>query len=213
MVPDDLYARWLVLKKQYMGSSKSVEKNRPIFAIQKLFDKALNKSGLTRNTGITKKLRKVAKRNKIELVQPEIVVELDQPKSALKKFKKTEINDLECFTKTMERIETDLSDMQLRAVAWSYGDIDTIKALPYVDDIQACTAVLLNSELAKDVGMTDIRSRLRAVWFDAAKTSLINNKTTFAVLPMAQLLNEGNILNDFASAGFTIEAPNTGIMK
>ncbi len=213
ILPADLYSRWLVLKNKYMGNSRSVEKNRPIFASQKLFDKALKKSGLTRDTGINKKLKKVAKKNKIEVVQPKIEVELDNPKSALKKFKKTEMNDLECFTKTIERIETDLNDMQLRAVAWSYGDIETIKSLPYVDDYQACTSVVLNSELAKDIGVTNIRSRLRTVWLDAAKTSLANNKATFAVLPITQLLNEESILNDFESAGYTIEAPNTTKVK
>ncbi|MGJ8663479.1 MAG: TraB/GumN family protein, partial [Marinicella sp.] len=199
VVPADLYSRWLVLKTKYIGNSRSVEKTRPIFAGQKLFDKALKMSGLTRDTGITKKLRRVAKRNKVELVQPKLVVDLDKPKSALKKFKKTEMNDLECFTKTIERIETDLNDMQIRAVAWSYGDIETIKALPYVDDFQACSSVLLNSELAKDIGMTDIRTRLRTVWLDAAKKALENNKTTFAILPITQLLREESILNDFES--------------
>jgi len=194
-----------------MGNSRSIEKTRPIFAGQKLLDKALKKSGLTRDTGITKKLKKMAKRNKIELIQPKIVIDFNKPKSALKKFKKSEINDLECFTKTIERIETDLNEMRLRAVAWSYGDIETIKSLPYVDDNQACSSALLNSELAQDIGMTDIRSRLRTVWLDEAKTSLTNNKSTFAVLPITQLLSEESILNDFASAGYKVEAPNTKV--
>ena len=76
ILPADLYTRWSGLKKIYMGNNKGVEKTRPIFASQKLFDKALKKTGLTNDTGITKKLRKVAKKNKLELIQPKIVIDL-----------------------------------------------------------------------------------------------------------------------------------------
>ena len=88
IVPADLYTRWLVLKKKYMGNNKGIEKTRPIFASEKLFNKALKKTGLTRKTGITKKLKKVAKKNKLELIQPKVGIDLNKPKSILKKFKK-----------------------------------------------------------------------------------------------------------------------------
>jgi uncharacterized protein YbaP (TraB family) len=204
ILPADLYTRWLVLKKQYIGKNKGIEKTRPIFASQKLLDKALKKTGLTNDTGINKKLRKVAKRNKLMLIQPKIVLDLNKPKSALKKFKKTEMNDLECFTKTLERIETDLKEMRLRAVAWSYGDIKTIKSLPYVDDNNACSSALLNSELAQDIGMADIRPRLRTVWLDEAKSSLKNNKSTFTTVPISQLLSNESILHDFEAEGYSV---------
>lgn len=209
IVPAELYSRWLVLKKKYIGSSKSIEKTRPIYASGQLLDKALKKTGLERNTGITKKLRKVAKRNEVEIIQPEIEIDLNQPKSALKKFKKVSMNDLECFTKTIERIETDLDEMRLRAVAWSYGDIETIKSLPYVDDFKACSSAILSSELAQDIGITDIRSRLRAVWLKEAKSQLTKNKSTFAVWPISQLLSEDSILLDLEAAGFKVKAPNS----
>lgn len=209
VLPIDLYRRWLLLKQKYMGNSQGIEKTRPIYASQKLLDKALGETGLKRDTGITKKLKKVAKTHNIELIQPEILIDLQQPKAALKKFKKSAMNDLECFTKTMERIETDLDAMQTRAVAWSYGDVATIKSLPFVDDTQACSAALLNSELAQDIGITDIRSRLRTVWINAAKTALKKNKSTFAVWPIAQLLSNESILTDFAAAGFTVDTPSS----
>jgi len=208
ILPADLYTRWSLLKKKYIGHNDGIEKNRPVFAGEKLMDKALKKTGLKRGVGITKKLKKVARKSKIELIQPKIVIDLNEPKSALKKFKKSEMNDLECFSKTMERIETDLNEMRLRAVAWSFGDIETIKSLPFVDDNQACSTALLSSELAEDMGITDIRFRLRTVWLNKATTLLAKNKTTFAVWPILHLLSEDSILHDLESAGFNVEAPN-----
>ncbi len=207
VLPADLYARWVLLKKQYLGHNRSIEKSRPIFASYKLFNKALKKHGMSNDTGVTKKVRKAAKRSQLELLIPSIEINLEDPKAKLKKFKTTEINDLECFAKTMERIENDLDAMQKRAIAWSFGDIATIKALPYVDDGQACNAAWLNSELAEEVGITDVRLRLRTRWLDAAKSALANNTSTFALWPISQLLSDDSILNDFEAAGYTITAP------
>ena len=119
------------------------------------------------------------------------------------------MNDLECFTKTLERLELDLTAMRLRAIAWSYGDIEKIKSLPYVGNSRACDSALFNSELAQDAGITDVRSRLRTIWLDDAKSSLAKNKSTFAVWPISQLISDESILNDFESAGYKIEKPNT----
>lgn len=209
VLPAELYARWLVMKTKFMGDDRGIEKTRPIYASQKLFAKALKETGLTSNIGITKKLMKVAKKNDIAVIQPELKIVLNEPKTALKKFKKSQLNDIECFTKTIQRIETDLDAMRLRAIAWSYGDIETIKSLPYADDNRACGAAVLNSELARNMGVTDIRVRLRAVWLDAVKTAMSQNKSSFAVWPISQLLSDDSILLDLESAGYEIQAPGS----
>jgi len=207
VVPEDLYARWLVLKKKYMANDRAVEKTRPVFAGDKLSRKALKKSGLTRKTGVTKKITKAAKKYKLEFIIPAVEVILDNPKATLKDFKQSEFNDLECFEKTLQRLENDLMAMRSRAIAWSDGDIETIKSLPYVDNDQACTSAWLNSEIAQDVGITDIRARTRSLWLEHAKATLIKHKSTFAILPISHLLSEDSILDHLESAGYTIEAP------
>ena len=207
VLPADLYARWLVLKEKYIGRDRGIEKTRPIFASQELFEKAIKKIGLKSETGIRKKVRKIAKKNKLELIKPLIILDLNKPKAAMKRFKKSELSDLECFTKTIERIETDLQAMRLRAFAWAYGDITKIKNLPYPDDDKACIGVILNSDIAQDVGMKDIQSRVRAIWIDEAKKALTNNKSTFALLPIRNLLAKNNYLNDLAAEGYIITVP------
>jgi uncharacterized protein YbaP (TraB family) len=123
VLPYDLYMRWLKLKEKYMGDNKSIEKVRPIFASQKLFAKAIKKTGLKSGSEIEKTVRKHAKKSKLEMIQPEITIDLNNPKKALKKFKKTEIDVLECLTKLLDRLETELNAMRFRAIAWSYVDI------------------------------------------------------------------------------------------
>ena len=207
VVPADLYARWLILKKKYMGNDKGIEKTRPIFASQELFYKAIKKIGLVYDTKVVKKVRKLAKRNKLQFITPTINIDIIKPKAAIKKFKKSEISDIECFSKTLERLEGDLEVMRLRANAWANGDILKIKELKYPDQSKACGNAFLNSDVIEDTGMKDIVPRLRNVWIEAAIKSLKENKSTFAILPISNLIEDNSYLDDLASKGYTIVTP------
>lgn len=207
VIPAELHARWLVLKKKYMGKDRGIEKTRPIFAAQKLFQKAIKKIGLKSETGIRKKVRKIAKKNKLEIITPTITLDLNKPKSAIKKFKKTQISDLECFTKTLDRIETDLKIMHSRAFAWANGNITKIKHLPYEDESRACIKALLNSSIAQNAGVNNIPSRARTVWVEEAIKSLAENKSTFAMLSIGNLLGDNSYLNDLTAQGYVVKVP------
>ncbi len=207
IIPEKLYSRWLILKNKYIGNNNSIEKIRPLFAANKLFQKAIEQSGLNANPKTYKKVQKIAKKNKLEIITPTIILELNNPKAAIKKFKKSELNDLECFSKTIERLEVDLEAMKLRANAWANGDITKIKSLPYPNDIKACSSALLSSNIANDIGLTNIRTKLRSKWLKEAIKSLANNKSTFAVLPISNLVGDNSYLNDFPKEDYIIKSP------
>lgn len=209
IIPPDTYARWLNLKKKYIGNSRSIEKQRPIFASNKLFNKALSKTGLTKKTGITRKLTKIAKKNKLKIIRPNIKIKFDDPTSSIKKFKKSTLDDIACFSKTLERIETDLLTMSSRAKAWSYGDVKTIKSLPYIANNNTCQTALFESAIGEELGLKDSQIRLKEIWIEHAKSALKNNKTTFALIPISFLLEEKGVLFELEAAGFEIEIPST----
>ncbi|MBL4773408.1 MAG: TraB/GumN family protein [Alcanivoracaceae bacterium] len=207
VIPADIYARWLVLKKKYMGNDRGVEKVRPLFAANKLFEKAITKIGLTNNTKVEKKVRKIAKKNKLEFITPSIKIDLKKPKSAIKKFKKSQISDLECFTKTLDRLETDLKTMRLRAFAWAAGDVSEMRGLQSPNQNKACNSAILNNEIAEDMGMTDVRPRLRQIWLEEATKALTNNISTFAILPISNLLGNESYLDYLVAQGYTVDVP------
>ena len=201
------YERWLLLKKKYLGANKGIEKTRPIFAASQLFDKAISKIGLTYNTKVEKKVRKIAKKNKLELIKPTITIDLNKPKAAIKKFKKTEVSDQECFSKTLDRLEVDLKNMQTRANAWANGDLDKIRMLKFPSQNQACTSAMLNNDVAKDMGFTDLPQRLKTLWLDEAKKALDENKSTFSYLSISRLMGDDNLMEVLAAEGYTIKVP------
>ncbi len=202
----ELYSRWTLLKTKYIGKDQDLEKQRPIFAASTLFKKSIEKSDLVSNERVRWALENVVRNHKIKTTQPRVVHELQSPRAAIKKFKQSTLDDTQCFAKTLDRLESDLDSMRARANAWSVGDINALRNLPYVNNRAACEDAVINSELAQEQGLQDIKSTLKAAWLEAAETALANNTHTFASLPMEELLKSDGYLAALAAKGYKVEA-------
>ncbi|MEQ1513059.1 MAG: TraB/GumN family protein [Lysobacteraceae bacterium] len=207
VLPAAQYARWQVLKQRYIGSNRSIEEWRPIFAAVELYDKAIAHSGMTDKDMVSDVVRRTARKHRIHVVTPKIAIKIKEPKSALKAFANETIDDQECFRKTLDRIESDLGTMIQRANAWAEGDIDTLRALPYSNQFNACFAALSSSAVARKEGMLDVEKRLTTLWLDAAEAALAKNASSFAVLPASQLLQAGGYFEAMTAKGYVIEEP------
>ncbi|MEZ5461009.1 TraB/GumN family protein [Dokdonella sp.] len=207
VVPADLYARWEVLKARYMGNDRSVEKRRPIFAAYELYESAIKRSDLSLKDIVTPVVKKAARRNKVEMVEPELDLRIESPGSALREFRKSSLEDIDCFARTMSRLETDIEAMKLRGNAWAMGDIEAIQSLPYTDQLQACSDAILGASVVEERGLDDLRARIFSVWMGAAEEALQRNTSSFALLPMRLLLSDDGLLSQLRERGYTIEAP------
>lgn len=207
VMPAELYARWSLLKQKYIGDDKGIEKRRPIFAAQELYTEAIKQSGLTLDDVVSKAVRKAARRSKVELVEPQIELRIESPGSAVKAFRKTSLDDLDCFSKTMTRLETDLAAMKVRANAWAQGDIEALQSMPYTDQLQTCADAVLKASVVEEAGFSDLRSRFAKIWLDAADKALARNRITFSVLPLRHLLDADGLLARLRARGYLIEAP------
>lgn len=209
VVPADLYARWVALKTRYFGAGRgrNIETWRPIFAAIELWNEAIKKAGLTRED-ISDAVVAAAKRAKLEPVAPTYKLDVDDPRGAVKDFKKGEMDDLDCFAKTLDRIDSDLATMAERANAWATGDIAKLRTLPDSDAREACIAAITGTNLAKERGIVDLPERIENTWIDAASASLAKNAVTFARLPITDLLAKDGYLAKLKAKGFTVEAPD-----
>lgn len=207
VLPADLYARWQPLKQKYLGRDRGVEKRRPIFAANELYSEALDKAGLRRGGKVAEVVEKLAEQHKVELVRPEVALKLDGARDTLRDFAKSDLDDIDCLRHTVERIESDLPAMQLRANAWAVGDIQALRDLPYIDQDQACTEAMLQNSAVQEHGMGDLRERVRSVWLESAEAALARNAVSLAVLPMGQILGEKGYVAELQSRGYAVEAP------
>jgi uncharacterized protein YbaP (TraB family) len=207
VLPPDLYARWLALKARYIGRNEGIEKWRPIFAAAELYEKAIAKSELTTQSDVLPVVKKIAKQHKIELIEPTLEIEIEKPGQAIKQFKKSSLQDIACFTKTLDRLETDLDAMRARATAWAVGDVDALRRLPYPDQFGACGSAILNSPIVQDRGLQDLLQRVESLWLEQAQAALARNEVTFAVLPLSQLLRTDGYIAKLQARGYAVEAP------
>jgi hypothetical protein len=207
LVPADLYGRWSILKSRYVGQDDNVERRRPIFAARELYTKAVQKVGLDPADVVSPVIERLARKNHLQQITPTVALAIAQPRAAVKEFKHSPLDDRECFEKTIERLETDLDLMRARANAWAVGDIAELRRRTPVDQASACIAAVLNSQLAQERGIQEVPGRMSAAWLAAAEAALSTNVSTFAVLPLDQILKPDGYLTALRTRGYAIEEP------
>jgi len=208
MVPAPDYARWLTLKKQYIGSDSGIENWRPIFAAVELYDKAIKRYGLTLSGGVKDTVRDLAKKHNVRFETVRYTIEVDEPRNALKTFKTSPMDDRSCFGRTLDTVQRDMGRITERANAWATGDIDMLRSLPMNDQREACIAAVTEAGFAKQLGFNDVAQKTEAMWIGAAQQAINTNKQTFAMLPMEDLLSPKGLLARLKAQGYQVEAPD-----
>ncbi len=201
------YARWLVLKQKYVGDDSGIERWRPLFAAQELYKKALKANGLSNDGGVSGAVAALAKQDGVPETPVEYRVEIKQPREAIKAFKSAAPSDQECFNRTLDSIEHDLPAMTARANAWATGDLEELRRLPDSHRRDACVTAVTSAGFARQLGLDDVPAQLQAAWLAAARKSLEDYATSFAMLPMGELLSPTGYLAKLKAQGYEVEAP------
>jgi hypothetical protein len=207
VVPAGLYARWRPLKERYIGRDGDVETWRPIFAAQELYLSALRKSGLEPFGVVWPGVEQLARRAKVKITTPQVVVRVEKPRAAIKQFKQSPLDDIDCFAKTIERLESDLDLMKVRANAWASGNVARLRELTHVDNASACIAVVMNAQVMQDRGYTDWPARRAAAWLAAVEDAFARNVSTVAVLGIDRILEPDGYVAQLRAKGYVVEDP------
>lgn len=207
-VPPDVYTRWTVLKKKYIGNDAGIEEERPVFAAQTLSARARTAIGMNGGGAVTARIYELGKNWKIPITTTSVSVPLENPRETLRDFKKSRLDDVACFTQTIDRLEEDLDTLRRRANAWAMGDLAALRQLDKTDERIACNAVFVESKWLNNVkGGADMRQRVKASWLAAAEKSLSNNRSTLAVLSMSELTSPDGMLAALRARGYQIDEP------
>jgi hypothetical protein len=206
ILPHDLYIRWLALRVKYLGSTDD-EHKRPMLAALDLWLHALDQSGLTANEVVWESIEKVAHQDHVPLQPVVLKIKVADAKGAVHDLDKIPQDaEISCFTKTVERLETDLQPMRQRANFWSLGDIEGLRSLPYPDEETAClNAFLAVPEYREQFERA--REQLSDLWMSTAEGALDKNVSSFAVLPMTVLLKEDGLLDRLKAQGYAVQEP------
>jgi hypothetical protein len=211
-VSPELYARWLVQKKLYLGRDSGVEDWRPLFAADKLRRAAFDELKLRESGMVFEVVGRLAKKRKIPVTTPDLEFRFHTRdlKTKIKEFSRESLTDTECFAATLDLTEA-LSDTvteSRRAHAWATADLETLERLPPLPNPYVpCAMAVLSSEVAKEIIPTDIREQLYASWLDAAARALAAHETTLAIVPLGKLTRKGGYLERLRDRGYVIETP------
>ena len=213
IVPPDLHARWLVLRDKYIDSysindeEKNIERWRPMFAALELYRKAISASGLTSASPVWGVISDTARKHNVKITAVRLEPPIKDPRAALKELSASRLADIDCFAKTVERIETDLAAMRIRANAWARGDIDAIRKLPVADQRAACEIAIRDASFMKTLGAQNLPAQMESLWLNAADTALKNNAVTLAVLPIAQIVASDGYVAKLRARGYEVLEP------
>ncbi|MEP7185283.1 MAG: TraB/GumN family protein [Rhodanobacter sp.] len=207
VLPPAAYARWLVLKKKYIGDDRGIERWRPLFAAQELYTKALKANDLSKTGGVQNSIDQIAKRHGVKQVSTSYHVVIEHPRDALKAFRQSAPHDITCFIRTLENVAQDMPAIKARANAWATGDLRALRELPDSGRRDACISAIADAGFARTLGLEDVQARQEATWVAAARAAMNRNTQTFATLPMNELLKSGGYLSKLQAEGYAVEAP------
>ena len=207
VLPPEVYARWLPLRERYLGRGRGVERMRPMFAAGELWEEALDDNDLVSSGVVASTIERGVKQHGLRETRPKRLLEITDPKALLAEIEHASLDDTQCLLATVERLEAGPERLRARANAWAVGDIAALRALPDVDQRAACAEAAMQSPALRKRGGAGIDAEMERIWLEAAEHALANNASTFAVLPIRDLLSANGYLSKLAARGYAVTAP------
>jgi len=206
-LPPDVYLRWKSLQTRYLAH-ESYEHTRPVLAAVDLYQHAVEQSGLNSDDhNIWGIVEREAHSHGVRILAVAVGWQRDSAFDWLREFKEIpREEEVGCLEKTIERLETDLEPMRHRANLWSIGDVDGLRAQLYPDDRFSCFRTLFSVSKWQEQ-LEQAYAQLSDNWLTAVDSALSENKSSFAVLPISQLLAADGWLAKLRAKGYSIQEP------
>jgi TraB family protein len=213
-LPRELYARFQALQARYFpNEAEEFVELRPLVAGARMIGTIQRKEGLGEDHAIMKAIQQLIRRNRdIERTRIEVEVNLEGSFGDLAQ-RAEELTasldpavELECFESQLRRMEEDIDEMRSRANSWARGYIDEFRGIPLPGgEDDSCMALIVGSS-EQDL-IVESTLQLQNLWLENADRVLQTNRTTFAILPITELLkNEGPIAK-LKAKGYQVREP------
>lgn len=208
VMPPSLYARWLPFRQRFLPDEDKVEKMRPMFAAQELYKAVIKRSAMSNKDPSAALVTAAIEKHHPAVSVVKLELKVQDPKAAIRQMKSARFDDLACMERTLDRLGVDMEVLRVRANAWATGDIAMLRANPVPSHYEACLNAVTESAMGQKIGMRDAEARVRTMWLAKAEQALAKNATTFAILPISDMLASGGYLDALRAKGYQVLAPD-----
>ena len=207
IVAAEQYERWLPARKKYFKDDQDIERWRPMFIGMRLSEAAAMDAGLNQQASVGHIVVMAAKKNNVPIRNPEVKIDMPNPKQAIHDFTETpRAKDVECFTTVLDNLDSDLEKMRSRAAAWAVGDVEAFRKVPAPVSDRVCLDALTSAP-ALQGEFTSVKARVVDTWLWEVTKALELNDVTLVVISLDDVLSPTGRLARLRERGYTIEAP------
>jgi hypothetical protein len=213
VLPATVYARYSALKLAYFPRDRDIDQLRPSVASQVMFTHVMDAEELITPAGIVQRVQKHIRNNKdIVVTETRLEHTLQGKFSELRTRAESLMNGLDpeqeaaCFDLRLGVLEHQVDDIKAVANAWANGSSTGFADFLDEGNIDnPCASLMLKSSEGELLGQLELESR--QLWLDAAQKALEKNRTTFAMLPLAQIMGDASFVDELGARGFAVREP------
>lgn len=204
VVSPQLYARADAARKLY-HTPEPIDEMRPFYAGRRILLSALRELGMEKRFSATFRVRELALRSRVKITI------LETPGQTHEEHLKnvTEGSTVPCLEMMVKLVEDGGSGLRRLANAWSVGDIPALRRLVPVYALQPthqeseCTVALYGGEQRAN----EFVARRTEAWLAEAERALRENRSTMAVVSMAELFAPDGYVALLRARGYEVVEP------
>lgn len=208
LLPEDLYQLFSETRFRYAPKRDNLERLRPSVAAERLFDSAAESAGLQSGRTIDLAIQKRARKHKVKKVPTGLSERYkDSPFPPLldQMHEMSASAEQTCLQALLQGLDAQLEAHTRLAAAWAVGDLASIRVHSGDSATWACDSFALAFD-AEVLGQ--IESRVWALWLENVDRALRDNESTFAVLPLGELLRADGPLSWLRQRGYEVLEPD-----
>jgi len=211
VVSPELYARAEAARKRYAideryAAPERIDDLRPFYAARRILLSALRKLDMEKRFAASFTVQRLARRSWVG------VTIVDTPGQTHEEHMKNVVegSTVPCLEMMVKIVEDGGSGLKRLANAWSVGDIPTLRQLVPLYALQPthqendCTVALYGGEQRAN----EFVARRTEEWLSVAENALRTNKSTMAVVSMAELFAPDGYLAALRARGYKIVEPH-----
>lgn len=206
VLPPTLYQRFSTLKAKYFPDDVEIEELTPQTARKRMQQAVLKQEGLGSILLISKEIRNLVRKNRAIRVTDPSHREIDTVKfSVLREIVEKENAEntidrqAECLERSIAFLENDLGRVKSQANSWAQG---------YTEDLLFDTKLLEEDDPCMSPTQANDEQRIEMIrqekWLVAAEAALANNKRTFAVLGIDDILAQDGLIAQLKAKGYEV---------